>query len=181
MLFRSNTQISPLTGVAEPVWPTVVGQTVQDSGVTWRNAGAYIPQRSIQPDWQARTLKNIPPFGDLYNTLKVYLSQFKGYATTANDAITTLLNTLINKLNTISNSLTRLNNNINTIVNALGASGVYYLDIPASTGGNQYLINSLSDPQFNSLTQNKYSAMVLIVAGGSTGATLIANIKRFLQ
>lgn len=136
--------------------------------------------RSRQPDWTSIRLQDIPPFGDLYKQMKGYLNLFKGYATTANNATDDFLNTLTRKITAISQQATALSDAIDAVIGGLGASGVYWLDIAPTGGGNTYLKASLPDSTLQALTQNKYTVMALFVAGGP-GVDSLETFKSILS
>jgi len=132
------------------------------------------PVRSVLPDWDSLALKNIPPFNDLYKSLKGWLAQFRGYLETADSFLDDFITAVENKVTSIANAVTALNNAINAIISGAGVSGAYWLDIPQTQGGNSYLKDELVDSPFgdSAFSQNKYTAMVVFVAGGPNAAGL---------
>jgi len=130
------------------------------------------PVASTPPDWSSTKLADIPGFSDLHRAIQGYLSQFRGYLTTGDNFLDDYIKTIEHKVNSIARAVDELNQAIDAIVGAVGATGVYYLNIPTNTGGNDYLKKSLSDSELESLTTNKYTAMTLFVAGGANTSGL---------
>jgi hypothetical protein len=138
------------------------------------------PPRSVQPDWRSARLRDIPAFGQLYLALNGYLNLARGYAEAGDAAFDQYLQVLQQKISFLATNATKLSNAIQILTGAIGATGIYFLDIPEATGGNAYLKSALADPTFNNDTQNKYTAMILWIAGGPSAAGL-ATFKTFLK
>lgn len=132
------------------------------------------PVRSIQPDWSSVKLEDIPGFSDIKASLVSFLNQIRGYQKVADAFLDDFLSALTNKVNAITNAVDELNKAIQAIEQGLGATGVYWLNIPTAVGGNTYLKQQLPDSFLSSLTTNGYSAGALYVAGGPSVSGLEA-------
>lgn len=125
---------------------------------------------SVSPDWVSTKLQDIPGFSELHAAVQGFLQQFRGYLTTGDNFLDDFVTAIENKVNVITKAIDELNAAIDRFVGAVGATGVYFLDIAQSTGGNTYLKSQIPDSTLESLTENKYTVMVLFVAGGADTA-----------
>ena len=134
------------------------------------------PVPSTIPNWNTTKMADIPGFSDLHRSLKGFLNQMRGYLVTGDNFLDDFIDSLENKVSAIARATDELNAAIDKVVGGLGASGAYWLDIPEANGGVTYLKTQIPDDALSALTVNKYTAMILFVAGGANTTGLI-NFK----
>lgn len=138
------------------------------------------PSRSRPPDWRSVTMRSIPPFSNLYPALTGLLENLRSATVTADNVLSDLSSVMQKRVTRLATLAENLSSAIDAIVSAAAASGLYVLDIPPGTGGNERLKVALRDPELEGLSENGYTAAVLMVAGGPSVAGLESIKELFL-
>jgi len=126
--------------------------------------GGSLRPISTNPDWIGFTLKSIPLIDDTRKLLLKVLAMLKGFLQ-AEDPVIALIEIIEKKVEALNDIVKDFQELVDQFKAALNATGIYVLDIPESTGGTEYIKESLRDDAMSDLVDNKYTAMILFVAG----------------
>ena len=132
-------------------------------------------QPPLPPDWKSIRLNSITQLKQIQDAVNDFMEHAKGYTTIADN----VLDDLISVIDAKSSELQGLANTLDSLAADLAHStGVYVLNLPIGTGGNNRLKQALADCPLQR-SQNQYTAMALFVGGGPSLATVDA-IRRLM-
>ena len=132
-----------------------------------------IPIPSRKPDWDSVRFNSVDFLAKTQNEINKQLAFLKGLIGSVDDILGDFIILVERKITNLKTIIEEFNALINTIKNALSASGVYLLNVPPATGGNEYLKEQINDPQFQS-SKDSISASVIYVGGGASLAPVDA-------
>jgi len=135
--------------------------------------------KSVPPDWNSFNLKSIEGFNSLHKILSTFLANIKGNALTVQDTMGDLQKMLEKKAAKLVAAVQGLKDWIDAISGAVGATGLYVLDIPTAPGGTEYMKSQLSGGYFEGLNQGSYSVLI-VYAAGNAGIPALDVVKTLL-
>lgn len=138
-----------------------------------------VPKKSVPVDWSSLRFNQIKALGDIQRENNKALAIARGYLNIGDNIITQLIDTIQRKVDVLNDSVATFQAVIDALLAAAGIPNVFVLDVPLGTGGVRRLKAELRDPALESLGANKYTLMLLYVAGGPTAVGL-DNIRKLV-
>ena len=150
---------------------------IPDIDLAVRRTKRYFPstsEKSTKPDWDSLRLNSFEHLAQMQLALLGLLEDLRGYLLNPADAILDLINMLEQKVARLQALLAQLL----ALINALDkVSGVYFLYLPPSPGGNALLKRYLRDPVLEDpCVQTSFTVGALLVAGGPNGAPTLKTV-----
>lgn len=129
-------------------------------------------KKSVPVDWGSIRFNQIKALGDIQKENNKALAIARGYLNVGDSIIPELIETIQRKVDVLNDSVTTFQSVVDLILAAAGVPNVFVLDVPLGAGGVNRVKIELRDSDLESLAINKYTVMLLYVAGGPTAVGL---------
>jgi hypothetical protein len=138
-----------------------------------RRVRPEVVHRSYQPDWKSMKLDSIGNMSQMHSMLLDLLETLRGYATIPDNNIGDLITAIQGKIAALNVILKNVKDTIAILTGSAG--GIYVMDIPNGTGGNDRIKRALRDPFLEQCKPTSgYTIMTIMMGGGPSLATVEA-------